>query len=219
MHKLSPSDFAFLYEECKLCYYLKIKHGIEHPRGIFPGIFSTINTKLQTPMIGKNLKEISSSLPDGLVERQEGFVESKAIPGTSVYIKGKYDLLVKKKDGTYILVDLKISKPDEDKIDKYKTQLGSYKFALEHPSYGEPVKITEIALLIFYPDNAEFKNDSVKFEFPPIWMNIPIDDKGFLKFAGEIEKLISGSPPPEGENCGWCEYRHKGEEISHIQNG
>ena len=30
MYKLSPSDFAFLYEECKLRYYLKIKHGIEH---------------------------------------------------------------------------------------------------------------------------------------------------------------------------------------------
>lgn len=24
-YKLSPSDFAYLYEECKCCFYLKIK--------------------------------------------------------------------------------------------------------------------------------------------------------------------------------------------------
>lgn len=217
MYKLSPSDFAFLYEECKLCYYLKIKYNIRHPQMPFPGIFSTINTKLQTPLVGKDLKSISKSLPGGFVERQEGFVESKVVPGTSVYIKGKYDLLVKKKDGTYILVDLKISKPDIEKIDKYKTQLSAYKFALEHPSSGEAIKVSELALLIFYPDNAEFKDGTVKFEFPPIWMNVPVDDKGFLSFAKEIEKLLSSSPPKEGENCGWCVYRHKGEEISHIR--
>lgn len=27
-YKLSPSDFAFLYEECKRCYYLKVIHNI-----------------------------------------------------------------------------------------------------------------------------------------------------------------------------------------------
>lgn len=116
-------------------------------------------------------------------------------------------------------MDLKISKPDDDKIEKYKTQLGAYKFALENPAKDKPIKVTKLGLLIFYPDKVEFKKDSVKFEFPPIWMNIPVDDKGFLEFAGEIENLLSGSPPAEGENCGWCEYRHKGEEISHIQKG
>ncbi len=217
MFKLSPSDFAFLYEECKLCYYLKVKHNIKHPQMPFPGVFSTINTKLQTPLVGKELQSVSKALPEGFVEKQEGFVESKKVPGTSVYIKGKYDLLVKKKDGTYILVDLKISKPDEDKIEKYKTQLGAYKFALENPASGEAIKVSQIALLIFYPDSVEFKKDSVKFEFPPIWMDVPVDDKGFLKFAREIESLLSGPPPAEGENCGWCGYRHKGEEISHIR--
>lgn len=215
--KLSPSTFAFLYEECKLCYYLKVKHDIKHPQMPFPGVFSTINTKLQTPLVGKELKSVSESLPEGVVEKQEGFVESKVVPGTNVFIKGKYDLLVKKPDGTYILVDLKISKPEEDKIEKYKTQLGAYKFALEYPASGEPIKISELALLIFYPDTAEFGDNTVKFEFPPIWMNIPIDDDSFLKFIDGIEDLLSGPPPEEGENCRWCEYRHKGEEISHIR--
>ena len=92
MYKLSPSDFAFLYEECKLCYYLKIRHDIKHPQMPFPGVFSTMNTKLQTPMVGKTLKTISKKLPEGVVERQEGFVQSKLIHETKVFINGKYDL-------------------------------------------------------------------------------------------------------------------------------
>jgi len=216
-YKLSPSDFAFLYEECKLCYWLKVKHGINTPQLPFPGVFSTINTKLQTPLVGKSLKEISSSLPDAFVESQEGFVESEKVPGTNVYIKGKYDLLAKNTDGTYTLIDLKISKPEDDKIEKYKTQLGAYKFALEHPANGDPVTISGLALLIFYPEQVEMQKDSVKIGFPPIWMPIPIDDDGFLQFTKEIDELLSGPAPEEDANCKWCSYRHEGEKISHIK--
>jgi len=31
MIKLSPSDFAFLWEQCKRCFYLKVVHGIRQP--------------------------------------------------------------------------------------------------------------------------------------------------------------------------------------------
>lgn len=47
MYKLSPSDFAYLYEECKHCYYLKVRRGIERPKGVFPAIFGAINTRIQ----------------------------------------------------------------------------------------------------------------------------------------------------------------------------
>ena len=41
--KLSPSDFAFLWEECKRCFYLKVARGFYRPRTPFPGIFSVID--------------------------------------------------------------------------------------------------------------------------------------------------------------------------------
>ena len=167
MYKLSPSDFAYLYEECKLCYCLKVKEGIYQPSMPMPGVFAAINTRLQGDLLGKNLQSISQDLPDGEVVRQEGRVESVPVPGTSVYIKGKYDLLVKNNDGTHILIDLKISQPAEDKIEKYKTQLGAYKFALENPASGEPIKITRLGLLIFYPDTVTFENGIAKIDFPP----------------------------------------------------
>jgi len=142
MYKLSPSDFAYLYEECKLCYCLKVKHGISQPSMPMPGVFSAINTRLQGNLVGKNLKKLSSDLPDGEVITQEGWVDSVVVPNTSVYIKGKYDLLIKNPEGTHTLVDLKISQPGEDKIEKYRTQLTAYKFALENPKLGNPIKTT-----------------------------------------------------------------------------
>jgi CRISPR/Cas system-associated exonuclease Cas4 (RecB family) len=218
MYKLSPSDFAYLYEECKLCYSLKVKEGIYQPSMPMPGVFSAINTRLQGNLVGKNLKTLSADLPDGVVVRQEGWVESVAVPGTEVFIKGKYDLLVKEKDGNYILVDLKISQPVEDKIEKYKTQLGAYKFALENPASGEPIKISRIGLLIFYPDTVIFEKGVARLDFPPKWLEITCDNEGFLSFAQEVDKLLAGKIPAEDPNCKWCAYRHTGEKITHEGN-
>lgn len=180
-----------------------------------PGVFSAMNTRLQGSVVGKNLKTISGNLPDGVVVNQEGWVESVAVPGTSVFIKGKYDLLVENPDGSFTLVDLKISNQDVEKIDKYKTQLNAYKFALENPAEGGAIKITRVGLLVFYPDTVEYRDNNAFLSFPPRWMEVPIDDTGFLSFAGGIDELLEGPMPAEGEMCQWCKYRHVGETLSH----
>jgi CRISPR/Cas system-associated exonuclease Cas4 (RecB family) len=218
MYKLSPSDFAYLYEECKLCYCLKVKHGIYQPSMPMPGVFSAINTRLQGKLVGKNLKSLSGDLPDGEVVRQEGWVDSIIVPETSVYIKGKYDLLVKNPDETHTLIDLKISQPGEDKIEKYKTQLTAYKFSLENPKEGNPIKITHMGLLIFYPDAVSFGDGTAQISFPPKWLEVPVDEGGFFKFIKAIDKLLSGPMPEESKTCKWCQYRHVGETLSHTQS-
>ena len=217
MIKLLPSDFAYLYEECKLCYYLKAKHGIYQPSMPMPGVFSAINSQLQGNMVGKKLQFLSKKLPSGKVIIQEGWVESKEVPGSNVYIKGKYDLLVERPDGSHLLVDLKISTPNDDKIDKFKTQLGAYKFALENPVRGKPFKITKLGLLIFYPEDVTFKDGEALLHFPPKWLEVPLDEKGFFKFIKEVDKLLSGPVPAESNTCKWCQYRHVGETLSHLK--
>lgn len=217
MHKLSPSDFAFLYEECKLCYFLKVKHGIYQPSMPMPGVFSAINTRIQGSLVGKDMKDLSNDIPEGKVLSQEGWVESVVIPGTDVYIKGKYDLLVKRSDGSHMLVDLKISEASEEKIAKYKTQLNAYKFALENPKDGERIKITKMGLLVFYPDTVSFKNNSTLVYFPPKWLEVPLDTPGFVKFTQEIDSLLAGKIPPEGKTCRWCKYRHLGDQLAHLE--
>jgi len=218
MYKLSPSDFAYLYEECKLCYCMKIKEGIYQPSMPMPGIFSAINSRLQGTLVGQDLQVLSKDLPSGEVVNQEGWVESVPVPGTNVYIKGKYDLLVDNGDNTFTLVDLKISQADESKIDKYKTQLNAYKFALENPANGEKIIISRLALLIFYPDTVEFVDGVAKFDFPPKWLEIPCDQPGFIEFIRGVDTLLSGPQPEEGEDCKWCKYRHLGETVAHGNN-
>ena len=217
MYKLSPSDFAYLYEECKLCYYLKIKHGIYQPSMPMPGVFSAINTRLQSTLIGKDLSILAKDLPEGKVIFQEGWVDSKPISETEAYIKGKYDLLLEIPNNTYLLVDLKISQPHDDKIEKYKTQLNAYKFALENPKFGKAYKITKIGLLIFYPESVSFKDGEALLHFPPKWLEVPLDEKGFIAFIKEINKLLGGETPSESKTCKWCQYRHVGETLSHLK--
>lgn len=205
-YKLSPSDFAYLYEECKRCFYLKVKENIPRPSTPFPGVFTTLNSMVQTKLIGKNLITLSQDLPDCTVVNQEVFVESKTIPNTSCYIKGKYDLLGKNPDGTYTVVDLKISLPSEEKIEKYKTQLFSYKFALENPVSSTPIKITKMGLLIFYPEYVDFIDETSKVNFPPKWMEIPTDEKAFHNFIKEVDDLLEGPVPEMNPSCKFCEY-------------
>lgn len=217
MIKVSPSDFAYLYEDCKLCYYLKVKHGIYQPSMPMPGVFSAINTHLQGNLVGKSLQTLSKKLPEGKVIVQEGWVESKQIPGTSIFIKGKYDLLVERTDKSHLLVDLKISTPNEDKIDKFQTQLGAYKFALENPVRGKSFKITKLGLLIFYPEDVTFKDSEALLHFPPKWLEVPINEKAFFKFMKKVDELLTGPVPAESKACKWCKYRHSGETISHLK--
>jgi len=218
MYKLSPSDFAYLYEDCKLCYWLKIKHGITPPSGIFPGVFSSMNSLVQGQMVGHNLNEFSKDLPKIKVIQQEGWVASKPVPGTSVYLSGKYDLLCENGDGTYTVVDLKISKPDVGKIEKYKTQLGAYKFALENPNSGEAIKVSKLALLIFYPEKATYNDRGAVIDFPAKWLEIPVDENEFIAFMKEVNALLAGDAPVESDTCQLCNYRHQGETISHHIN-
>lgn len=215
-YKLSPSDFAYLYEECKCCYYLKIKYGIQRPSLPFPAIFGAINTRIQGTLIGKNLQELSPNLPEGLVESQEKFVESKVIPGTKLYIKGKYDLLVKQADGTYIVVDFKITSPNDDKIAKYQTQLQAYHYAFEFSEKGESKEVSKLGLIVVYPDRVKFAKGEAFLSFPPKWFEVELKKESFLKFMKEVNDLLEGPTPKENADCKWCEFRHYGEKYAHL---
>lgn len=206
-YKLSPSDFAYLYEDCKFCYVQKIKYGVTQPSMPMPGIFTAINSRVQGSLVGRSLNEIFPDLPDGEIVSQEGFVESVLVPGTSVFIKGKYDLLMKNEDETYTVIDLKLSQPGEDKIEKYMSQLASYKFAFENPKIGEVKIITNLALLIFYPDKVTYTDGITSLNFPHTWLPVPIDEARFLNLMKEIDALLQSEDPAINPDCKWCMYR------------
>ena len=208
MYKLSPSDFRYLWEDCKHCFYQKVKFGILLPSIGIPGVFMKMNGLLQDAIQGKNLKEVNSELPSGIIEVKEGFLKSKPIPPAGdCYISGRFDILSRLDDGTFAVIDFKISDPKEEKVQKFTHQLHAYKFALENPSFGAPKKITKMGVIVVAPESIDFPGEEVIFHSAPKWFEIKEDMDGFFNFIGEVSKVLNGTVPSESGNCSWCKYR------------
>jgi len=210
MYKLSPSDFKYLYEDCKHCYYQKARGVIKELPSIgMPGVFSRMNSLLQNAIIGMDLREINSELPAGKIEVKEGFLKSKPIPpANDCFISGRFDVASKLDDGTYSVIDFKITDPKEDKIQKFFAQLHAYKFALENPIFGQPKKVSKMGIIAINPEEISFPGDNVIFKAKPQWFEIAEDMDRFYAFISEVSKLLNGPKPPENpESCKWCKYR------------
>lgn len=208
--KLSPSDFKYLYEDCKHCYYQKAKGIIKALPSIgMPGVFTKMNSLLQNAIIGMDLREINSKLPAGKIEVKEGFLKSKPIPPSNdCYIGGRFDVASRLDDGTYSVIDFKITDPNEDKIQKFFTQLHAYKFALENPSFGEPKKVSKMGVIAISPEEISFPGEDVIFKAKPQWFEIETDMDRFYAFISEVSKLLNGPAPTENpDKCKWCFYR------------
>jgi hypothetical protein len=220
LYKLSPSDFKYLYEDCKHCYYRKVKNNISLPSIGMPGIFSKMNSLLQNAIIGMDLREINSKLPAGKIEVKEGFLKSRSIPpGNDCFISGRFDIASRLDDGTYSVIDFKITDPEEDKISKFFPQLHAYKFALENPAIGEPKKVSKMGVIAINPEDISFPEDNVIFKAKAHWFEIQEDMDRFYAFISEVSALLNGPMPPENsENCKWCFYRICAKKSNKYEN-
>lgn len=208
MYKLSPSDFRYLWEDCKHCYYQKVKYGITLPTIGMPGVFMKMNSLLQSAIIGMDLRAINSVLPAGKVEVAEGFLRSVPIPPSkNCYISGRFDFVSKLDDGTYSVIDFKITDPNDEKIQKFTQQLHAYKFALENPAEGNLRKVSKMGVIAINPEAIDFPGDTVVFKSSPQWFEIKEDMDSFYKFISGVSELLSGPVPQTSENCAWCKYR------------
>lgn len=208
MYKLSPSDFKYLYEDCKHCYWQKVKFGIGLPTIGMPGVFMKMNSLLQNAIIGMDLRDINKNLPSGKIEVKEGFLRSKPIPPSSdCYISGRFDIASKLNDGSYAVIDFKITDPTEDKMQKFFAQLHAYKFALENPYFGKPKKVSVMGVIAINPEEIAFPGEKVIFKAKPHFFEIKEDMDRFYAFISEVSKLLNGPTPKPNEDCAWCKYR------------
>lgn len=92
--RLAPSDFAFLWDECKRCFYLKAHKKLYRPRAPFPSIFGTIDLGMKRHFRGLTTTALLPDMKQGvfLCEDDDAWVECRPItpPGhsDSVYIRG-----------------------------------------------------------------------------------------------------------------------------------
>lgn len=167
-----------------------------------------MNSLLQNAIIGMDLREINKDLPAGKIEVKEGFLKSKPIPSSNTcFISGRFDIASKLDDGTYAVIDFKITDPTEDKIQKFFPQLHAYKFALENPAFGEVKKVSKMGVIAINPEEISFPGETVIFKAKPQYFEIKEDMERFFGFVDEVAKLLSGPTPPENKDCAWCHYR------------
>jgi hypothetical protein len=216
--RLNPSDFAFLWEECKRCFYLKVLKDFQRPRTPMPKIFMNIDSQMKQFFAGKRTEDLLMCLPSGVVEYGEKWVESTpiALPGRAsmCFIRGKLDTVLKLDDGSYAIVDFKTSERKSEHIPLYGRQLHAYAIALENaaPRRLGLKPVTRMGLLVFEPE--AFSNDTrgvASFAGSMNWIEIPRNDGEFQAFLGEVLDVLEQASPPGGSpSCEWCNYRDIG---------
>ncbi len=214
--KLSPSDLTFLWDECKRCFYLKVRHNFRRPSSPFPKVFSTIDLLMKDIYLGGSTKKISPELPEGKSIMSGRWVTSEACAfgahENTAYLSGIFDTLVMFADGTYGIVDFKTTKPSPGQVDFYSRQLHAYAYALEHPAPGKLSynPISRLGLLCFDPSKMdEAQAGTLSLSGPATWVEIPLNTAGFESFMDEVMTLLEQPQIPEaGEECAFCEYRH-----------
>lgn len=222
VYKLSPSDLTFLWDECKRCFYLKVTRGYKRPAAPFPKIFGRIDLLMKEFYTDKRSREIHPDLPEGIIFKAGGDVESEIIHvnvhEVECYIKGKYDTLLKFNDGTYGVVDFKTAEVKSDHVPFYTRQLQAYAYALEHPEYsrGPSLSISLLGLLCFEPGMMDKDAQGrLTYRGQVVWQPCPINEKDFLSFIGEILAVLEKPEPPDvGEKCEYCKYR----ELARVTN-
>lgn len=211
LYKLSPSDFKYLWEDCKHCYYRKVVEGIELPSIGLPNIFSKMSSSVQMKVQGTNPCDLHPDLPSGVFELQERYLKSMPIPSKNTcYISGRFDLLAKFDDGTHGVIDLKITDPKEESLYKFKNQLQAYKFALENPAGPGKMLVNRISLMgliVVSPKSVEFHKGHLVFISKPQWIEIEENMDEFFAFIDKVSQLLEGDVPKPTETCKWCIYR------------
>ena len=213
--KLSPSDFAFLWEECRRCFYLKVAIGFQRPRPPIPKIFTEIASEMPRFFANKRTESLLDTLPRGVVEYGEKWVQSEALTtsghASTFFIRGKLDTVLKLDDGSYAVIDFKTSERKSEHIPLYARQLHAYALALEKPAPGKlSLKpVSRLGLLVFEP--AAYSNDvrgNAVLSGSLEWIEIVRDDGSFLNFIAEVLNVLELPTPPGGSpSCEWCNYR------------
>lgn len=212
--KLSPSDFSFLWEECRCCYYNKVALGQPRPSTPFPKLFSRLD-KLEKDYFTKlSTTEVSGSLPPGVFDYGEHWVESKLfkVPGhpTPFFIRGRFDVAGSFEDGTFGLVDYKTSSPADKHIPLYSRQLHAYALALEYPAQGslKLSPISRMGILCVDPVEMISLDTGGAFRLETTWIEIPRSNTAFKAFLDQVLAVLeSDIPPAPSPTCSFCQYR------------
>ncbi len=219
MLKLSPSDFAFLWEQCKRCFYLKVVHQIRQPSMPMAAVFKRLEGLQMKVYDGRRTADLLPGLPPGTIRCGERVVESEpagAADPSQWFIHGKIDSLIEFDDGSWGILDFKTTAITPEKGARYGRQLHAYAHAFEHPASSPRAlkgaapalsPITRLGLLCFDPSELLLEGSGRQaYRGEARWIEIPRDEGRFLAFVGEVVTLLGGAIPAPDPACDWCSY-------------
>jgi hypothetical protein len=211
---LNPSDFAFLWEECKRCFYLKVREGFRRPSAAMPKIFTVIDSEMKGFFQGKRTEQLLPFLPPGIVDSSISWVRSKPLQlaghNSAIVIRGKIDTLVRFDDNSYGVIDFKTSARRADQVPLYGRQLHAYATALEQAAQGHVnlSPIRSLGLLVYEPQKfAQTAITEASLTGGLSWIPVERDNRSFAAFLAQILDLLENPVPPAADDCEWCRYR------------
>lgn len=214
---LNPSDFAFLWDECPRCFYLKVVLGFPRPRPLVPKVFTRIDEQMKACCEGRRTETLAPEMPAGVFEFEERRVESQPVDvhvPDAVHrclIRGRFDTVIRLDGGGYAVVDVKASERHAAHDPLYARQLHAYAYALEHAAPGAATlaPVPRLGLLVFEPE--AFVRDTERraaLTGGLTWIDIPRDDGLLFGFLAEVLSVLERPEPPGGAPlCDWCVYR------------
>ena len=186
---LSPSDFAFLWDDCPRCFYLKVARKQPRPRSPFPSVFGKIDRAMKDCYLGDRSETVAKGMPPGIVGGGDRWVKSAPLlpPGSTstCMIRGRVDVLIDCDDGTKGIVDFKTTLPKADHLATYGRQLHAYAYGLEHPASGPAATVSNLGILAFVPGTYQASKDLAALLGNLSWIGIDRDDDAFMEFVYE----------------------------------
>jgi hypothetical protein len=232
MLKLSPSDFAFLWEQCKRCFYLKVVHNIRQPSMPMAAIFKRLEGLQMGFYDGRRTTDLIPTLPPGVIRCGEKVVESEPVQSEGRppwFIYGKIDSLIEFDDGSWGILDFKTTEITPEKGELYGRQLHAYAHAFESPAVNPRIlkgkapalrPISKLGILCFAPAELLLESPGRQnYRGHVQWIEIPRDPARFVSFIGNALQVLTGPPPPPAPECDWCAYAAKMREGAFDQAG
>lgn len=206
---LSPSSFYNI--RCPRCLWLEYWHGIKMPVNML--LQQHLSRLQESAYDGEQASRITDLIPNGTVNKYKNRFTSLPLningEETRWKIYGEIDLLVDHHDGTYSIIDGKVSlKKDADEIvESYWTQQEAYVYSFENPLDGNPRPIKTIGLIQWRIDDTYLTDlDGRGFTVEHRYIPIPRRPNEFQQFMEKFIGIIEGEFPESGLDCSNCKF-------------
>lgn len=213
--QLSPSSLS-LYNDCKRCFWLQLKHKIYKPRGIFPSLPGGMDGVIKVYF--DKFRNTKPGLPPELIGEVAGklYTDQARLNGWRSRTGGLFYIDKKQnakllgllddclQDGEVCIpLDYKTRgyPPKDDTSGYYQHQLDIYEFLLQQNGF----KTKGLGYLVYYHPVEVREDGVVQFEITPKAMKS--DPKRAKKLFDDALKLLqSDTAPKPGDRCEFCPW-------------